>query len=81
MKKLVSRIKERKGNAHYVEVMLYEPATHPDEFNDYYDIDETDLVAIADWVTQHELGTRTSHNHWKLNSQEAVTMFLLRWNQ
>jgi hypothetical protein len=81
MKKLVSRIKERKGNDHYVEVLLYEPATHPDEFNEYYDIDETDLVAIADWVTAHELGKRTSHNHWKLNSKEAVTMFLLRWNQ
>ena len=90
MKKIVSRIKAAKVSitgetvrryVFVVEVVLYETAQHPDEFTEWYDVSEADLVDIAHWVTEHELGTRTSHNQWKLNSQEAVTMFLLRWNQ
>jgi hypothetical protein len=81
MKKIVSQVKDRTGPGFYVEVLLYELASHPDEFNEYYDISEATLMEIAHWVAAHELGHRTSYNHWKLNNQEAVTMFLLRWNE
>lgn len=64
-----------------VEVLLYAPAAHPDEFTEYYNVTEPDLVEIAHWVLDHELGHRVSHNMWKLNSNEAVTMFLLKWNE
>lgn len=89
MKKIISRIKGPKISItgevtrRYVltvEVLMYEPARHPDEFMDWLDVTDADLVDIAHWVLEHELGHRTSHNEWKLNSADAVTMFLLRWN-
>lgn len=90
MKKIASRIKGPKVSRitgevsrRYVltvEIAMYEPANHPDEFIEWFDITEEDLVEVAQWVIDHELGHRTSHNQWKLNSAEAVTMFLLRWN-
>lgn len=89
MKKIASHIKAAKVSitgettrryVFTVEVAMYEPAQHPDEFREWLDVTEADLVEIAHWVMDHELGRRVSHNTWKLNSQEAVTMFLLRWN-
>jgi hypothetical protein len=64
-----------------VEVLMFEPEQHPDEFTDYLNVTEEDLVEIAHWVVDRELGHRVSHNTWKLNNNEAVTMFLLKWNE
>lgn len=61
-----------------VEVSAQEPNLHESEFVNI--LVEHELVEIADWVTKHELGTRTSFDTWKLKNAEAVTMFLLRWN-
>jgi hypothetical protein len=87
--KITSRLKTHKTSmgkitrryVFTVEVLLWGPAQHPDEFMDWHDVTDADLVEIAHWVTDHELGHRTSHNEWKLNNNEAVTMFLLRWNE
>ena len=38
------------------------------------------LAMIDAWVNEHELGRRTSYDHWELNNNSAVTMFLLKWS-
>ena len=38
------------------------------------------LTVVSKWVTDNELGRRTSNNGWQLRSSAAITAFVLRWN-
>lgn len=50
------------------------PATH---WNDA--IDEDDAEEITEWVETLNLGRRVAYDRWKLNSKEAVMMFMVVW--
>lgn len=41
---------------------------------------QEELNSITEWVAERELGKRVAHNMWRLTNQEAVTLFLLKWN-
>ncbi len=34
---------------------------------------------IAEWVKEHDLGTRIAFLMWRMRNEEAVTLFLMRW--
>jgi hypothetical protein len=40
---------------------------------------EEHMLEIAQWVLEHELGSRQSFNQWKLKNEAAVTAFKLKW--
>lgn len=42
-------------------------------------ISENTAIEITEWVEALNLGHRTAHDQWKLNSKEAVMMFMLVW--
>lgn len=42
-------------------------------------IQEQEAEDITQFVQAHGLGHRCSYDMWRLNSQQAVTMFKLRW--
>lgn len=39
-----------------------------------YDVDE-----ITAWIEEHQMGRRVAWDQWQLNSNEAVTMFMIRY--
>ena len=67
----------RKRFVFTVEVVLY---CRTDSTPDLLAVTEEDTTRIDNWVNECELGKRVSYNMWKLNNNEAVTMFLLKWN-
>ena len=67
----------RKRFVFTVEVVLY---CRTDSTPDLLALTEEDVMTIDTWVIERELGKRVSYNMWKLNNNEAVTMFLLTWN-
>ena len=56
-------------------VQLNSPEYAADPFN----LHEDDMVAIDNWVREHELGVRMSFNQWKLKDESAVLVFRLKW--
>lgn len=40
---------------------------------------ETDMLTIAEWVVEHQLGSRQSFNQWRLKNAGAVLAFKLKW--
>jgi len=34
---------------------------------------------IDEWVKEHNLGTRIAFLMWRMRNEEAVTLFLMRW--
>ncbi len=34
---------------------------------------------IDEWVKEHNLGTRIAFLMWRMRNDEAVTLFLMRW--
>lgn len=43
-------------------------------------ISEDDMLTINAWVLQSNLGKRMSFDTWKLKNAEAVTAFVLYWD-
>ena len=35
---------------------------------------------FADWVNEHNLGTRIAFLMWRMRDEAAVTLFLMRWS-
>ena len=35
---------------------------------------------FSDWVNENKLGTRIAFLMWRMRSEEAVTLFLMRWS-
>lgn len=35
---------------------------------------------FSDWVRENKLGTRIAFLMWRMHSEEAVTLFLMRWS-
>lgn len=42
-------------------------------------ISADDAEEITEWVETLNLGRRVAYDRWKLNSKEAVMMFMLVW--
>ena len=40
-----------------------------------------DVKIIDNWVKLNKFGKRTAYNEWTLNSDQAVTAFVLSWHQ
>lgn len=41
----------------------------------------TDELAqmFADWIQEHNLGTRIAFLMWRMRNEEAITLFLMKW--
>lgn len=42
-------------------------------------IADRDAEEITQWVHQTQSGMRIAYDRWKLNDQQAITAFLLKW--
>ncbi len=40
---------------------------------------EENMLEIAQWVIEHDLGSRQSYNQWRLKDASAVLAFKLKW--
>jgi len=48
---------------------------------DLMQMPEEDIEMITNWVHTNKFGRRTAWNEWTLNSDQAVTTFVLTWHQ
>lgn len=44
-------------------------------------LSEEEVLDITDWVHANNLGRRISWATWRLNSDSAITAFVLRWGK
>jgi hypothetical protein len=40
---------------------------------------ESAMLEIAEWVVEHNLGSRQSFNQWRLKNASAMLAFKLKW--
>jgi hypothetical protein len=67
-------------NGHWVEVSRKERDISREAWMMFADgFTEEHMLEIAQWVLEHELGSRQSFNQWKLKNEAAVTAFKLKW--
>ena len=45
----------------------------------YVELTEEEAIAITEWVEERQLGRRVAWDQWQLNSNEAVTMFMIKY--
>jgi len=71
----------KKYNIHIQEKQLTVLVTKADNRIAIIDdpIADSDAEEIATWVSSNGLGRRTAYDRWKLNSKQAISMFLLKW--
>lgn len=71
----------KKYNIHIQEKQLTVLVTKADNRIAIIDdpISDSDAEEIATWVSSNELGRRTAYDRWKLNSKQAISLFLLKW--
>lgn len=78
MKYCVTELTYKKG--HWVEVS----DTKPDISREAWmlmpaRLTESAMLEIAEWVIEHQLGSRQSFNQWRLKNASAVLAFKLKW--
>lgn len=48
--------------------------------NPGWGLNERDMDPIHHWSKENDCGIRTSFDTWKFETDEEITMFLLRWS-
>jgi hypothetical protein len=78
MKYKVKKVAHRKG--HWVEVSSTEEPTFHVVMGLHAIMTEKNMLEIAEWVIENQLGSRQSFNQWKLINESAVLAFALKWS-
>lgn len=80
--KLKANVKTREDgtvpNPRRVEIQLY---ARQGSRLEWYAVTDLNVTEVENWVNENKFGKRVSYNNWDLVSDQAVTMFLLKWNQ